>query len=70
MTQHLGLHVNLGRSKCKLDQNGTLVDHFPSQRLKLMVPALIFLPSFRGQAEKDTTELDSQSGNLYVCVIG
>jgi hypothetical protein len=34
------------------------------------VPALIFLPSFRGQGEKDTTELDSQSGNLYVCVIG
>jgi hypothetical protein len=50
----------------KLDQNGTLVDHFPSQRFKLIVPALIFLPSFRGLGEKDTTELDSQSGNLCI----
>ncbi|KAJ6981168.1 hypothetical protein NC653_024539 [Populus alba x Populus x berolinensis] len=36
---------------CKRDQNGTLVDHFPSRRSKLMVAALIFLPSSRGQGE-------------------
>ncbi|KAJ6898159.1 hypothetical protein NC652_024861 [Populus alba x Populus x berolinensis] len=50
---------------CKRDQNGTLVDHFPSRRSKLMVAALIFLPSSRGQGEKDAPELDSQSGNVY-----